>query len=203
MALTNNNKLRYKNLTIVKKVNGSVVTTDGFPLTISFLDAFSNFSSISVEVFQVMTNENYLQRLNSFYTHLETIYPFWLRSSLLNENEETNAIMCPLDNSLGPEPIFSNVFSSMAPANGGTTDNYLEWGINLTTNATADVPYFFDIDIYDKNDNIIRTETVFGIISKGNTSHYSGFNSFYISEADDMSLQPLRTTEKPESVVFN
>jgi hypothetical protein len=203
MALTNNTKLRKKTLTITKKINGSLVTVGGFPLTVSILNAFTSFAAITVEQFRTMNDADYLTRVNAFYTNLEAIYPFWNRSTVLNAYEETNAILCPLDNTAAPVLTVTSIYSSMTPVGSATTDNHLEWGINLDSVVSQDTPYFFDIEIYDKNNNLLRVETVFGIVLAGTDSHFSGLSSYYISEADNNFYQPLRPVELLETVVLN
>lgn len=203
MALTNNTKFRRKKLTINKKVNGSIDTAGGFPVQLNVTSAFPGYAALTDAEFKVMTDADYNTRLSAFYAYVQTLYPFFSTADVLNAASGTDSVLCPLDNTASPTPTVLNVDALMAPVGGSTTDNHLEWGITLSDAVTQDTPYYFDIDIKDKNFNFIRTETVFGIILSGQIGHYAGPGEvYYIAEADDLMVQPLNLTAKIETVQF-
>jgi hypothetical protein len=91
----------------------------------------------------------------------------------------------------------------MTPMQGGTYDDHLEWGITVQDPVTQDTSYYFDVDLRDRNNNFIRTETVFGVILAGQTTHFaSNSEKYYIPEGGDPSTAPLIPQAKIATVQF-
>jgi hypothetical protein len=204
MALTNNTKYRNKKITITKKLNGSLVTEGGFPLTISLLSAFTGYPALTETQFLELTDAAYTTRLNAFYTHLEATYSFYNRNTVQNPTSGTDAVSCPLDNS--PAPVISVIsIGGFLVAGPDLTSNYLGWTITIDQVAPIPISYFFDIAIKDKHGNLIRTETVNGIILAGLNEHSASDNNiaYYIAEADNASLTPLFIEAVNGSAVLN
>lgn len=203
MALTNNTKFRRVELTINKKVNGSLESSVDFPKVHSITDLFGAFPAITEAALMSLTDAAYSARLTAFYDFLEQGYPFFLRNQVLNAASGTDAVLCPLDNSAAPVIGVTSFGAGMAPMNSSTYDNYLEWDIVIDQPAPQDIPYYFDVNLTDKNANIFRTERVHGIIPAGQTSHASGNLSIYIPEADDTMYAPVNAVAIQGTVDLN
>jgi hypothetical protein len=186
MALTNNTKYRRITLTINKKVNGSVVTSGGFPKTHSIMDAFGSYTSLTLQQLQTITDAAFNLRLNDFYAFLEGLYFFFNRSFVLNAPSGTDAVLCPLDNSPSPVIQVVSVEAELLPVFGGSVNNYLVWSIIVAQPVTIDTPYQFRVLLTDEWNNPIRYEICYGIIKANQSSNYSNQDNFstYIPEAD-------------------
>ena len=202
MALTNNTKFRRRKLTINKKINGSIDTAGGFPVTVLITNAFPGYPALSDTEFQTLSDADYNTRLTAFYAHVQTLYPFWTPQTALNVSSGTDAVLCPIDNSASPVPVVQSVSAAFEPVNGGTLDDHLTWDIVLTEVVTQDTPYYFEVDLFDKNSNFLRTETVFGVILSGQSSHLATTERYYIPEASDPAIGPLSATAKIATVQF-
>lgn len=184
MAQTNNGKYRRLTLTVNRRVNGSLVTTDGFPKIHNITDAFGAYQAITSNDLETMTDGQYSTRLSAFYTHLEALYDFFNRNNVLNASNGTDAVTCPIDNS-EPDPVVVQTFgASLQPIMGGTLDDHLSWFIYIASPAPQDLPYSFRVLISDINGNPLRYEYLNGIIPAGATFHDSANdnNYIYISE---------------------
>ncbi len=106
--IVNNGKYRRTEFYFEKEVNGSLVFSEGFPLTVSFLSPFAQYPEISEEELSAMTDLNYQIRLNDFYQYLNIQYSFFnsvehvpnLQNQAINSNG-TDLDSCPID--LAPE----------------------------------------------------------------------------------------------------
>lgn len=209
MSLTNNGKFRRYRLTVNKKINGSLQTTDGFPKIHELLDSFGSYPAITISQFEVLSDANYNFRLNSFYDFLETTYSFFTRNSVLNASNATDQVLCPLDNTATPTVnIASDPQGSFQLLMGdqGQTISNLVWSIEIDSVAQQDISYSFSLNIRDKNNNILRNQIAYGIIRQGNTTHDSFAEDgdfIYFPEGEDSSLAPLIAEYIPGSVSLN
>ena len=203
MALTNNTKFRRVDLVINKKVNGSLQTTGGFPKQHAITDAFAGYAAITQTVLATMPDSEYSLRLNAFYSHLETIYPFFDRSAVLNAPSGTDAVLCPLDNS--PAPVQQVILPPVVEFQVSAMGAYqLVWQVSLAQPAVTDTSYYFFAHVLDKSGNLLRVESLYGIIRQGTTTHQSMVNDsvfILIPEGYDPMYTPLSAEYVPGSMV--
>jgi len=182
MALTNNTDYRKKTITITKKVNGSMVTTGGFPITVSILSAFGAFPAIDVDAIRTMTSTDYNTRLNGFYDYLELTYPFWTRGTVLNNAFGTDAITCPLDNTPPSLPAVTEFGSSIQTSG---SDVLVTWFVQLAEISTQDVNFQMTVLITDAQGIVVKGEFVVGIIP-AETLRYDNPSPLLIPEANGL-----------------
>jgi hypothetical protein len=202
MALTNNTKFRRVDLVINKKVNGSLQTTGGWPKQHAITQAFATYPAITQTVLATMTESEYGFRLNAFYSHLESIYPFFDRSAVQNSPSGTDAVLCPLDNSPAPaqQVIIPPTLEFLISPMGGYQ---LVWQVSLALPAVTDTSFYFNAHILDKSGNLVRIETLYGIIRQGTTTHNSFVNDgvfILIPEGFDPMYAPLSVEYVPSSM---
>lgn len=193
MAVTNNGKYRRLSLTINRKLNGSLVTTDGFPKAHNITDAFGAFVAITNANLELLPDGQYTTRLNAFYAHLEAIYDFFDRGNVLNPSNGTDAVTCPLDNSVPEGIVVTSYGGSLTPVTGGTDSDHIEWSIFVSSPVTQDTPYQFEVAIEDRFGNTIRIEYLSGIIRSGQSSHISLDDNqyIYVPEVYTSGLSPI------------
>ena len=179
MALTNNTKFRNTILTIIKKVNGAVDTTGGFPLQVSILSAFTGYAAITEANFLVLNDTDYTLRLNAFYTYLEGAYPFFSRNSALNASNGIDAVSCPLTN-IAPPVLTVTGYKGNLSSSG--SEMYLTWDIQLDGAARQDTPFSFVVVIFNAQMVQIATRQVTGIIQTGVNNYNSPLIGLLIQE---------------------
>jgi hypothetical protein len=203
MALTNNTGYRQKKLIINKKENGSLVTTGGFPIVMYITNGFPGHASLTDAEFRVMTDAAYNARLTAFYAHIQSIYPFFKIADALNPASGIDAASCPINNSTPANNPATTVTAGLDIPAGGTVADHLRWSIKLQRPVTIATGYTFQITIRDKSNNMLRTETVTGIIPAGSDTHLSTpAEKYYISEASNPALTPLILTASLATVAF-
>ena len=193
MALTNNTKYRRIELTLTKKVNGSLQTAQGFPITVSILLAFTDPATSTVyplltqSEFVQLTDGAYNARLNAFYNYMENTYSFFLRTVVGNLSSGTDAVVCPLDNTPAPTlPTVVEISFTLLALSYGVTASALTWYISLTKPSTLDLNYSFQINIKNSAGAVLRTELANGIIPSG----IIGYNG-YLVDGDYLHLYEL------------
>lgn len=102
--LVNNGKYRRSLLVMRKFFNDVESFTGGFPIDESILSSFAEYTSLSPEDFQSMTEANYQLRLSAFYNYMSLTYPFFNATNSIPDvsNEDLNSHgddsdYCPLD----------------------------------------------------------------------------------------------------------
>lgn len=208
MALTNNTKFRRTTLTINKKVNGALVTTGGFPVTVSVLDSFTDpatsqvYAALTGEQFSLLSDPQYNARLTAFYNHLENTYSFFQRTSVQNTASGTDAVLCPLNNTVPAQPVISSINLEMIAISSSGLPNHLAWTIAISAPSTVDLNYNFNVEFKDTLNQTVRAITVTGIMPAGVTaldSYSSNGEAIYIIEADTTQHGPLNPTVVPGS----
>lgn len=205
MALTNNSKYRRIELTLTKKVNGSLQTAEGFPITVSLLPAFTDPATATVYPlitsleFSQLTDGAYTARLNAFYNYLENTYSFFLRTVVSNLSNGTDIRVCPLDNTAAPAlpSVVAITFELLALAFGSPAAA-LVWYISLSESSTLDLNYSFQIQIKDSLGNLLRTELANGIIPAG-TVGYNG----YLVDGDYLHLFEMEDPAYASGITYN
>lgn len=187
-TLVNNTKYRNITLTVQKRVNNVITETNVYNL----LAAFTGYALITEEQLATLTDAQYFARRDAFYAHVESLVTGFNRTMVINNSNGTDAVTCPLPGVI-PTPITVNTFSgSMQPLSGGTLDDHLVWEITLSAVATRDITYSFDVLLKDLNGNPIRTESVYGIVRSGQTTHQSLDDglAIYIPEVYQVGVGP-------------
>jgi hypothetical protein len=182
-------------------------TTGGFPKIHEIIDAFGTYPAITTANLEVLTDANYTTRLNAFYDFLETTYSFFSRGAVLNASSGTDQVLCPLNNTAAPViSLASSPQMTLEPLFAAQADVYLTWFIQIDTVAPQDISYGFDMNIRDKNNNLLRTERLYGTIRQGNLTHdsYSDDGHYiYIPEADIPGLTPIILEYVPGSITLD
>ena len=100
--LVNSGTFRRTEFRIEKYIGGQPVFSGGFPLLVSLLNPFAEYTSITEEELSLMEQSVYVVRLNAFYTYLALQYPFFnpsehipTRTDEISHGTDLNA--CPLD----------------------------------------------------------------------------------------------------------
>lgn len=202
MAVTNNGKYRRLSLTINRKLNGSLVTTDGFPKVHNITDSFGSFAAITTANLELLPDGQYNTRLNAFYAHLESLYNFFDRSNVLNPSNGTDAVACPLDNSVPEGIIVTSYGASLAPVTSSMDSDHIEWSIFVSSPVTQDTPYEFQVAIKDRVGNTLRIEYLSGIIGIGQYGHVSINHDLfiYVPEVYNPSYSPISLETVPNSL---
>jgi hypothetical protein len=102
--IVNNGTYRRTEFRFEKYVDGNLVFSGGFPLTVSFIAPFAQHPSISEEELSSMDENQYQSRLNDFYQYLTIQFPFFNvqehipdpQDELINSNGQ-DLESCPID----------------------------------------------------------------------------------------------------------
>lgn len=208
MALTNNTKFRRSTLTITKRVNGVVDTAGGFPLTVSILNGFTDpatatvYATITSQDFSTLTDAAYNARLTAFYNYLENQYSFFNRNSVINVANGTDAVVCPLNNTVALIPGIQSIQLDFIALTGTLEPSSLAWTIFLEAGATVDLNYSFMVQVNDSGGNALKQILVSGIIPAGVTSYNSytvDGRAIYIEEAESPTFTPVAVNVVPGS----
>lgn len=99
----NNGTYRRTEFRFEKFVNGVQEFTGGFPITVSLLNPFAEYTALTEEDFSRLDDTQYQTRLNAFYLYLSLLYPFFNNSLIpdtgdtgINSNGE-DLDACPID----------------------------------------------------------------------------------------------------------
>ncbi len=218
MSLNNNTKFRRTTLTINKKINEVVQTTEGFPLLVSILNGFTdptvglNYPLIIADNFALMTDSQYNNRLLAFYNYIEATYPFFLRANVIVAPSGTDALFCPLNNNPPPvitavgDPVIFLEHIAGSTVNSIVQDDYLTWFVQITAPVSQDVTYTFLVNIIDRDLNIFRSLLVTGRIRAGSVTHDSyaeDQDAIYIDEVYRADLSPITVVYVAGSLQFN
>lgn len=106
--IVNNGKYRNTTFVMRRHANGIERFDGSFPVIENINDPFSDQLGLTIEEFQLLSDEDYLNRLNSFYLYLEFKYSFFKKSAYpdIVDNGE-DLVKCPLDYSLSDLPYLN------------------------------------------------------------------------------------------------
>jgi hypothetical protein len=99
--MVNNGNYRNTAFVLRRMINGLEKLDGGFPIVESILNPFAQISSVTLDEFNLLTDEEYLNRLNLFYEYLEFNYLFFRRIDFPNLSSfGTDNVLCPIGSSV-------------------------------------------------------------------------------------------------------